>query len=74
MLISAMTYPRPISNSLSTRLNNTVLLIQIQIQIHMFIADIKVHIQYTIKIFKLKCYNDFTLYLNTNHNELTIKK
>ena len=29
----------------------------IQIQIHMFIADIKVHIQYTIRIFKLKCYN-----------------
>ena len=46
----------------------------IQIQIHMFIADIKVHIQYTIKIFKLKCYNDFTLYLNTNHNQLTIIK
>ena len=44
------------------------------IQIHMFIADIKVHIQYTIKIFKLKCHNDFTLYLNTNHNQLTIIK
>ena len=31
------------------------------IQIHMFIADIKVHIPYTIKIFKLTCYNDFTI-------------
>ena len=48
--------------------------IQIEIQIHKFIADIKVYIQYTIKIFKLKCYNDFTLYLNTNHNQLTIIK
>ena len=29
----------------------------------MFIADIKVHnnIQYKIKKFKLKCYNDFTM-------------
>ena len=45
----------------------------------MFIADIKVHIQYKFKIFKLKCYNDFTiqyriLYLNTNDKQLTIIK
>ena len=38
-------------------------IIQIQIQIHdqqchMFIANINVHIQYKITIFKLKCYND----------------
>ena len=31
------------------------------IKIQMFIADIKVHIQYKITIFKLKCYTDFTI-------------
>ena len=33
----------------------------VKIQIHIFIADEKVLKQYKIKIFKLKCYTDFTM-------------
>ena len=39
------------------------------IQLHMFIADIKVHIQYKIKIFKPKSYNDFTFKLFTDNTK-----
>ena len=46
----------------------------IQIHSYVYCRHKSPYIQYTIKIFKLKCYNDFTLYLNTNHNQLTIIK